>query len=198
MRSTTRAAAAAIFGLAIVSVPAMAQDASPAPSASPAASAAPADAGPLTGELSVIPQEISCITEYAANSANSYVNYLAAIGSPEHTDAIHSGVQPCATFTGDLSGDNVVYQHVSDPEYFQINFVVFGGPNDAYLMANGLSELSNGSYISKFNPQSGDEIWRTQVQNLDTSGDWLAFGPFLLVARPVIKIGYLGSAAWAG
>src|SRR6266536_1891485 len=69
--------------------------------------------GPLTGDQSVIPKEVSCMKTYAANPANNYSNYLPAIGAPEHTDAIHSGTQPCATFTGSLAGDNQVFQYQS-------------------------------------------------------------------------------------
>lgn len=174
-RTMAIAVAGAMMASTLIASAGLAQDASPSPAPSDA-SAAPADAGPLTGDLSVIPQEVSCIQDYASDPNNSYRNYYPAIGSPEHTDAIHSGVQPCATFTGTLDGDNVVYQHISDPEYLQINFVVFKGPDDAYLLANGFELPSYGSYVSKFNPQSGKEIWRTQVQNLATTGDWLAFG----------------------
>ncbi|MCE7526725.1 hypothetical protein, partial [Polynucleobacter sp. IMCC 30228] len=48
----------------------------------------------------IVAAEVGCMKQYAADPSNNYVNYAPAIGAPEHTDSIHSGVQPCATFTG--------------------------------------------------------------------------------------------------
>ena len=65
------------------------------------------------GDPSAISTEVACIKNYAADPANNYSNYAPAIGSPEVTDAIHSGLQPCATFTGSLTGRNQVAQFLS-------------------------------------------------------------------------------------
>jgi hypothetical protein len=62
----------------------------------------------ISVDPAIVSAEIACITQYAANSANNYVNYAAAIGSPEVTDSIHSGLQPCATFMGSRTGNNQV------------------------------------------------------------------------------------------
>lgn len=53
----------------------------------------------IPGDIKLFRKEIACISAYAKNPDNNYVNYFPAIGSPEHTDSIHSGVQPCATVT---------------------------------------------------------------------------------------------------
>ena len=57
----------------------------------------------ISVDQKIVAQEVECMKQYAAVSTNNYVNYAAAIGAPEHTDSIHSGVQPCATFTGSFS-----------------------------------------------------------------------------------------------
>jgi len=137
-------------------------------------------AGPLVGDWSNIPREVSCQLEYASDPMNHYQNYFPAIGAAEHTDAIHSGVQPGAEFTGDYMGNmgnNVVFQHISDTTYQQIVFVTFDGPSAGYLMGGWLAPPpSTGQFVSKFDPASGAQIWKTQVQNLATSGQWLAAG----------------------
>ena len=69
--------------------------------AAPQANAAP----PVSpSRQATINAEVACITAYAADPANNYVNYAPAIGAPEVTDAVHSGLQPCASFADDTSG----------------------------------------------------------------------------------------------
>ena len=112
---------------------------------------------------------------YAADPANNMVNYPPVIGAPEHTDSIHSGVYPCATWTGDSSGPNQVFIYKSETNYpGGIVFVTFGGPNDAYLIggSSGLETYSPGAYVSKFNPSTGKEIWRQPLLNINTNGQF--------------------------
>ncbi|MFD9976743.1 hypothetical protein ACFWZR_21005 [Streptomyces sp. NPDC059017] len=134
-----------------------------------------ANTGPLTGDLNAIPKEVACMKSYAADPANNMVNYPPVIGAPEHTDAIHSGVYPCATWTGDSSGPNQVFSYKSETDYpGGISFVTFGGPNDAYLIggASGLEVYSPGPYVSKFNPSTGREIWRQPLLNININGQF--------------------------
>ena len=147
--------------------------------------------GPLTGDLSVVQNEVSCMQQYVKDPANNYTNYPPVIGAPEHTDAIHSGVQPCATFTGSFSGKNQVYQYQSQTAYpGGVQFVVFGGPNEAFLQGGGLGSPSSGQYVSRFDPSTGREIWRTYLTNVNTNGQWIAFGSIA-----VLKDGSVGVAA---
>jgi hypothetical protein len=151
--------------------------------------------GPLTGDQSVIQTEISCIKNYAANPANNYVGYLPAIGAPEHTDNVRSGVYPCATFTGSFTGPNQVYQFNSQTTYDQIGLVVFDGPNAGYLQAGGLGPPSSGQYVSKFDPSTGQEIWRTYLTNINVSGQWIAFGSMAVINDGTI-INAAGHTFW--
>ena len=75
-----------------------------------------------------------------------------AIGAPEHTDNVRSGLMPCATFTGDFGGKNQVFQYKSETTYpGGIGLVVFDGPNGGYLWAGGIVPGS-GQYVSKLRP----------------------------------------------
>ncbi|WP_406179040.1 hypothetical protein [Streptomyces sp. NBC_01006] len=161
-----------------------------------------ANTGPLVGDLNAIPKEVACMKSYAADPANNMVNYPPVIGAPEHTDSIHSGVYPCATWTGDSSGPNQVLRYKSETNYpGGIVFVTFGGPDDAYLIAgtSGLEVYSPGPYVSKFNPSTGREIWRQPLLNINVDGQWnpapsmavgkegvyAAFGPHVYRLDPV-------------
>ena len=63
-----------------------------------------AQAAPSSSEASAQAAQVKCIKGYAKKPSNNYLNYSPAIGSPEVTDAIHSGLQPCATFADGVSG----------------------------------------------------------------------------------------------
>ena len=145
--------------------------------------------GPLTGDQAAVPGEISCMKSYAANPANNYVGYFPAIGAPEHTDNVKSGVQPCATFTGSYSGTNQVYQYRSQTTYSQIGFVNFAGPDAAYLQGGGLGPPSSGQYVARFDPATGEQIWRTYLTNVNVSGQWIAFG-----SQAILKDGTIVAA----
>jgi len=159
---------------------------------SAAAPAALATTGPLPGDLSAIPNEESCMQSYVRDPANNYANYPPVIGAPEHADAIHSGVNSCATFTGQFSGKNQVYQYQSQSQYLGgIGLVVFGGPDAAYLEAGGLTGGANsGQYVSRFDPSTGAELWRTYLTNANVNGQWLALG-----SMAVMKDGTIGHAS---
>ncbi|MCZ7456279.1 hypothetical protein [Streptomyces sp. WMMC940] len=134
-----------------------------------------ANTGPLVGDLNAISKEVACMKSYAADPANNMVNYPPVIGAPEHTDSIHSGVYPCATWTGDSKGPNQVFMYKSESNYpGGIVFVTFGGPDDAYLIggSSGLEAYSPGPYVSKFNPSTGKEIWRRPLLNINVGGQF--------------------------
>ena len=99
--------------------------------------------GPITGDQSLFGKETSCIRSWAKNPANNYVGYYPAIGAPEHTDNVRSGLMPCGDFTGDFSGNNQVYRYQSETTYpGGIVLVVFDGPNAGYLMTGGIVDSS--------------------------------------------------------
>ena len=149
-----------------------------------------ATTGPIPGDQSLFPQETACVQKYAADPANNYVGYFPAIGAPEHTDNVRSGVQPCGDFTGNFGGNNQVFRYQSQTTYpGGIGLVVFDGPNAGYLIAGGIVPAS-GQYISRFDPSTGEEVWRTYLSNVNISGQWLALG-----SLAIIKDGTLVAAA---
>ena len=121
---------------------------------------------------------------YAKDPANNFTNYAAAIGAPEVTDAIHSGLQPCATFTGRAKGANQVAQFTTSQSYpGGVQIVTFGGPDSAFLLAGApgtpIPGYTDGPYVARFDPATGDQIWRTYLPML--TGQWLLPGSMAVV-----------------
>lgn len=133
--------------------------------------------GPLTGDPALFDEESSCIEALTRRPGSGLTNYYPAIGAPEHTDAAHSGVYPCASFTGSVDGPNEVFLHRSETNFGDVQFIVFDGPDAGYLMGGGLGVPgSMGQFVSKFNAATGKEIWRSYLQNANVNGQWIAFG----------------------
>jgi hypothetical protein len=149
-----------------------------------------ATTGPITGDQSLFNKETSCVRNWAKDPANNYLGYYPAISAPEHTDNVRSGLMPCGDFTGDFGGQNQVFKYQSETTYpGGIGLVVFDGPNAGYLWAGGIVP-GPGQYVSKFDPSTGKEIWRTWLSNNEISGQWLALG-----SLAIIKDGTLVAAA---
>ena len=142
----------------------------------------------ISVDQKIVAQEVECMKQYAAVSTNNYVNYAAAIGAPEHTDSIHSGVQPCATFTGSFSGSNQAAQLKSASAWSSIQFIVNDGPTGSYLLGGGLASDTAGQFVSKFNPSTGQQIWLTYINaaNPLPAGQWNAFGSIGVIADGTI------------
>jgi hypothetical protein len=88
---------------------------------------------------------------------------------------------PCGHFTGSLTGANEVFRYQSETTYpGGIGLVVFDGPNAGYLWAGGIVPGTT-EYVSKFDPSTGKEIWRTYVQNVNISDQWLALGSLAII-----------------
>jgi len=128
---------------------------------------------------------------YAKDRANNFTNYAAAIGAPEVTDAIHSGLQPCATFTGTMKGKNQVAQFTSAQSYpGGVQIVTFGGPKAAFLLGGSpaipISSYLDGPYVARFDPRTGRQIWRTSLPL--PSGQWLLPGSMAVVKDGSIDV----------
>jgi len=139
----------------------------------------------LPGVVPVIPVEVEAMKKYAADPSNNFTNYFPAIGAPEHTDAIHSGLIPVGTFTGSFTGPNQVLEFIGSHQFSSIQFIVNDGPNASYLLGGGLNtptDLSNGQYVAKFNPTTGEKYWQTYLNNLAPAGQWQAFGGIAIIA----------------
>ena len=143
------------------------------------AAIAPAQSA-AASKQSHIREEVACIHSYAANPANNFTNYAPAIGAPEVVDAVHSGLQPCATFAGGANISTNKFQVAQDlsPTVYpgQIQMIIQGGPNAAFLIGGSpgtpIPYYSPSPYVARFNPATGAQIWRTKLPM--ATGQWIA------------------------
>ena len=137
-------------------------------------------AAPSSSGASAQAAQVNCIKTYAVKPANNYLNYAPAIGSPEVTDAIHSGLQPCASFANGVTGSAMKYQVAQflSPTVYpgQVQLVIQGGPDAAFLVGGApgspIPSYSGGPYVARFDPATGAQIWRTPLPQL--AGQWVA------------------------
>jgi hypothetical protein len=138
----------------------------------------------ISVDSTIVATEVGCMRQYAADPSNNYVNYAPAIGAPEHTDSIHSGVQPCATFTGSFTGSNQAFQKTSVSTWGSIQLLVNDGPTGSYILGGALASDTTGQYVAKFNPLTGQQIWFTYINAVNPlpAGQWNALGSLGVIA----------------
>jgi hypothetical protein len=122
--------------------------------------------GPLPGDLSLYEQQQKC------QEGLSTPGYLSGMNAAEQADAARSNIYPCANFLGSRTEPNVVYAYKAEGNYPQVQYVNSDGPNGTYIVggtstpATGL--VAPGPFIAKIDPISGEQIWRTYVENGNT------------------------------
>ena len=142
--------------------------------------------GPLTGDQFAFDQETSCMKRLAAD--------------PERHGGVLPGDRCCRTHRQRQVGRlpmREVHRRLQRQEpgvpvcigdHVQpLGLVWFDGPSHGYLQANNLGPpSSSGQYVAKFNPATGEEIWRTPLTNINTTGQWIAAGSGAILADHTI------------
>ena len=128
--------------------------------------------GPVPGDVSLYAEELAC------SQALSTPGYYSSLNAAEIADAQRSGVFPCATFTGSFDGANRVYAWRSADSYRGISFINNGNPGELYLVGGVYPTLEDplpaGPWVAKADATTGEQIWRTYLDNPNASGKWLA------------------------
>ncbi len=122
--------------------------------------------GPLPGDLSLYEKEQRC-QESIPNPG-----YFSAINAAEQQDAARSNIYECADFLGSTTEENIVYMYKAEGYYPQVQYVNSDGPNGLYIVGGtstaSTGRVAPGPFVSKVDPISGEEIWRTYVENGNT------------------------------
>lgn len=125
--------------------------------------------GPLPGDLSLYDKEQRC------QEGISTPGYFSAMNAAELTDAQRSGVYPCADFLGSRTEPNIVYTYKADANYPNVYYVNSDGPNAMYIVGGAppanTGRAAGGPYVARINPITGDQVWRTYVDNINTGSD---------------------------
>jgi hypothetical protein len=124
--------------------------------------------GPLVGDPSLIAQEQSCV-EAEDNSP-----WYPTIAAFEVHDSNRTHLYDCAHFAGAATDANQVFAHRSVQDYITPYNIVDRGPNELYIYggAYGDNPDASGSFVSRVEPGTFDEVWRRVLINTHVTGDW--------------------------
>jgi hypothetical protein len=127
--------------------------------------------GPLPGDVSLYAQELACQQKIPTPG------YYSSLNGAEIADAQRSGLFPCATFTGSFDGPNQVYAWRSAESYPGLSYINNRRPGELYIVGGEYPTLDDplqaGPYVAKANATTGEQIWRTYLDNLNASGRWI-------------------------
>lgn len=127
--------------------------------------------GPLPGEVSLYAKELACQQKIPTPG------YYSSLNGAEISDSERSGLFPCATFTGAMDGPNQVFAFRSEDDYPGISYMNNRKPGELYIVGGEFPTLADpnmvGPFIAKANATTGEQIWRTYLDNLNASGHWI-------------------------
>ncbi len=127
--------------------------------------------GPLPGDVSLYLDELAC------SQALETPGYFSSINAAELADSTRSAVYPCATFTGSFDGPNRVFAWRSADDYQGTSYINNGMPGDLYIVGGEYPTVENpapvGPFVAKADATTGEQIWRTYLDNPNASGHWI-------------------------
>ncbi|MFJ3792157.1 hypothetical protein [Kitasatospora sp. NPDC090091] len=164
----TAAVVALLAGLAACSSSGPAEDGSRPRSSSSTPADETAANGPLVGDPGLIADEKSC-TAAEANSP-----WYPTIAAFEVHDSNRTHLYPCAHFLGASSNNNQVFAHSSQQVYVTPYNIVDRGPNELFVYGGGYGDNSaaSGSFVSRVEPGTFNEVWRRVLINTNVTGEW--------------------------
>jgi hypothetical protein len=165
--STSRARSAALATIALALAVAAcgsagAQSADSVPADEQAAN------GPLVGDPTLIASEQSCV---ASESNAPWYPTMAAF---EVHDSNRTHLYECAHFQGAPSDDNQVLAYSSQQTYITPYDIVDRGPNELYVYGGGYGDnpAASGSFVSRVEPATFNEVWRRVLINTNATDEW--------------------------
>jgi hypothetical protein len=121
--------------------------------------------GPIPPNYTLAQQEAECV---AAENNAPWTQTLTAFEN-YNSNRVH--YWSCAPFTGSFTGPNQVFAYKS-PTYYPTPFtIVTRGTNEMYVYGGvvAANPPPSGPYVSKFEPGSLKELWRTDLLNTNMS-----------------------------
>ena len=127
--------------------------------------------GPLPGEVGLYAKELACQQKVPTPG------YYSSLNGAEIADSRRSGLFPCASFTGSMNGPNQVYAWRSHDDYPGVSYINNRKPGELYIVGGEYPTLDDpnmvGPFIAKADATTGEQIWRTYLDNLNASGRWI-------------------------
>jgi hypothetical protein len=128
--------------------------------------------GPLPGNVLLYEREFQESAKYASPG------YYPSLNGAEVGDAQRGALYPQATFGGSFDGPNVVFAYRSPAIYQGTTFLNNRNPGELFLLGGCSPAISGpvapGPYIAKVDPVTGEQIWRTYLDNANVTDRWIA------------------------
>ncbi|MEU1287985.1 hypothetical protein [Kitasatospora sp. NPDC005856] len=123
--------------------------------------------GPLVGDPTLVSGEQSC----AAAEANA--PWYPTIAAFEVHDSNRTHLYACAHFEGAPS-NNQVYAYSSQQVYATPYNIVDRGPDELYVYGGGYGDdpAASGSFVSRVEPGTFNEVWRQVLINTNATDEW--------------------------
>ena len=137
--------------------------------------------GPLPGDHTVVEEE------HRGSASIASPGYYPSLNGAEISGADRSGCFPYATFGGSFTEPNQVFAWRSEDEYNGVTFLCTREPGELFLCGGNLPEAKPptlpGPYVAKVDATTGKQIWRTFVENVNVSGNWIGVNNLNILAN---------------
>lgn len=124
--------------------------------------------GPLTADPAATAKERSCL---AGQDNAPWSPTMAAF---EVHDSHRTHLYGCAGFAGSMRGGNQVFAYSSADRYVTPYNIIDEGPDDLFIYGGGYGDSpdASGSFVSRLEPDTFNEVWRRVLINTDVTGEW--------------------------
>lgn len=124
--------------------------------------------GPLVGDTSATATELQCLS--GADSPP----WSPTMAPFEVHDSSRTHLYGCASFLGSEKGGNTVFAHPSEQIYVTPYNMVDRGPDAYFVYGGGYGDnpAASGSFVSRVEPDSFNEVWRRVLINSNVTGEW--------------------------
>jgi hypothetical protein len=89
-------------------------------------------------------------------------------------DSNRTHLYDCAHFGGVMADSNQVFAYSSEQDYITPYNIVDRGPNELYIYGGGYGDNpdASGSFVSRVEPGTFNEVWRRVLINTHVTGEW--------------------------
>jgi hypothetical protein len=142
--------------------------------------------GPLVGDPSLLAAEEACV------AAEDNAPWYPTIAAFEVHDSNRTHLYDCAHFGGTMADSNQVFAYSSEQDYITPYNIVDRGPNELYIYGGGYGDNpdASGSFVSRVEPGTFNEVWRRVLINTHATGEWNYPGVLNVIADGTLVVIY--------
>jgi len=176
--------------VAVLALVACSEDNKPAVGPRASSDSIPADehaaAGPLVGDPTLVAAERTCVTD------ETNAPWFQTIAAFEVHDSNRTHLYDCAHFLGASTNANQVFAYSSEQDYITPYNIVDRGPNELYIYGGGYGDnpAASGSFVSRVEPSTFNEVWRRVLINTHATNEWNYPGVLNVLADGTLVVIY--------